>query len=151
MGSSSKGQENLTLDPWRLTLSWDGKFDTGAYVDNGTYIIRVCAEGADGMGLATDEAVVEVKTPFQLSNVKVDPADKKFSTLGGIDRITVSYNISKDSLVTAIVHNQNGDYVATLANGEEVIGANNPSYPRSFVWRGNYPDADSSTIVSGNL
>ncbi|MFH1386445.1 MAG: FlgD immunoglobulin-like domain containing protein [bacterium] len=131
------------------SLEWNGQYDTGAYVDNGTYIVRVRAEGADGVGMATDEAIVQVKTPFELSNLKVEPLDRKFSALGGIDRVSVFYNVSKDSIVTATVQKQNGDYVATLLNGTEVLGTTNPNNQLTFAWKGNYPDPDSGLVVPG--
>ncbi|MFA5035190.1 MAG: hypothetical protein WC500_05370, partial [Candidatus Margulisiibacteriota bacterium] len=82
-------------------LDWDGRLDTGAYVDNGNYIVRVIAEGVDGQGLASAEAVVNVTTPFELK-VK-EATNKEFSSLSVPDRVSVFYNVSKDALITAQV------------------------------------------------
>ena len=134
MGSHS----SLTTYNLSLTTSWDGRLDTGAYVDNGAYIVRVIAEGADGRGLASDEAVVNVTTPFELK-VK-EATNKEFSSLSVPDRVSVFYNVSKDALITARVQKENGDFVAGLAVGKE-----------GLVWTGNYPNSDSTQVVtSGN-
>ncbi|MFA5894007.1 MAG: FlgD immunoglobulin-like domain containing protein, partial [Candidatus Margulisiibacteriota bacterium] len=149
VSSMGKAAESSNLERSTQTIDWNGKLDTGAYVDNGSYIVRVRAEGVDGVGVATDEAMVEIKTPFEISNLRADPADRKFSTIGGIDRVSVFYNVSKDSIVTANVFDSSDKYVATIANGKEVLGTTNLNNQLSVVWRGNFPDPDSGTVVTG--
>ena len=127
-------------------LDWDGRLDTGAYVDNGNYIVRVIAEGVDGQGLASAEAVVNVTTPFELK-VK-EATNKEFSSLSVPDRVSVFYNVSKDALITAQVQKENGEFVASLAAGKEGLGTL-PTNPLSLVWTGNYPDSDSTQVVTG--
>ncbi|MFA6198713.1 MAG: FlgD immunoglobulin-like domain containing protein [Patescibacteria group bacterium] len=127
-------------------IDWDGRLDTGAYVDNGSYIVRVIAEGVDGQGLASDEAVINVTTPFELK-VK-EATNKEFSSLSVPDRVSVFYNVSKDALITAQVQKENGDFVASLAVGKEVLGTL-PTNPLSLVWTGNYPASDSTQVVTG--
>ena len=127
-------------------IDWDGRLDTGAYVDNGSYIVRAIAEGVDGQGLASAEAVVNVTTPFELK-IK-ETTNKEFSSLSVPDRVFVFYNVSKDALITAQVQKENGDFVASLAAGKEVLGTL-PTNPLSLVWTGNYPDSDGAQVVTG--
>ncbi|MFA6169414.1 MAG: FlgD immunoglobulin-like domain containing protein [Candidatus Margulisiibacteriota bacterium] len=127
-------------------IDWDGRLDTGAYVDNGSYIVKVIAEGVDGQGLASAEAVVNVTTPFELK-IK-EATNKEFSSLSVPDRVSIFYNVSKDALITAQVQKENGDFVASLAAGKESLGTL-PTNPLSLVWTGNYPDNDSTQVVTG--
>lgn len=154
MSSMGKEAAETNLESANQTINWDGKLDTGAYIDSGTYIIRVRAEGADGIGVATDEAAVSLTTPYDFSVTNVSPADKAFSTIGklapssveGPDRISIFYSVSKDSIVNAAVYNSAGEFVANIAKGQEVLGVN-PNNPHSLNWKGNYPDPDSGMIV----
>jgi len=146
MASIGKEAAETNLERANQTIDWDGKLDTGAYVDSGTYIVRVRAEGADGIGVATDEAAVSVKTPYDFSVTDVSPADKEFSTIGVPDRISVFYSVSKDSIVNAAVYNSSGEFVSTIAKAEKVLGVH-PNNPHSLSWQGNYPDPESGMIV----
>jgi len=154
-----------TTNQSAASLSWDGCLDTGGYADNGTYIVRVIAEGADGIGLSTDEAVVNITTPYDFKINAVSPSDKKFSTLGAPDRVSIFYNVSKDSIVNANVYRQDGTFVSNIAQGKEVLGKTIPLPPgeggsstssqnssklgEGLYWRGNYPDSQSGQIVTG--
>ncbi|MFA4843781.1 MAG: FlgD immunoglobulin-like domain containing protein, partial [Candidatus Margulisiibacteriota bacterium] len=149
ISSMGKAAASSNLERSTQTIDWNGKLDTSAYPDSGSYVVRVRAEGVDGVGVATDESMVEIKTPFEISNLRADPVDRKFSTLGGIDRVSVFYNVSKDSIVTANVFDDSDKYVATIANGKEVLGTTNLNNQLSVVWRGNFPDPDSGTVVTG--
>lgn len=125
-------------------VSWNGKYDTGGFVDDGTYIVRVRGEGVDGRGISTDEAIVNVKTPFKFALEGV--SNKEFSTLGAPDRVSVSYKVNKDSIINAVVYDDSGNFVSRLADGAEVPGSN---YAGNLFWRGNFPAADSSQIKNG--
>ncbi|MBI5701146.1 hypothetical protein HZC34_04775 [Candidatus Saganbacteria bacterium] len=150
MANSSQPTANSgAVSGMPLAVSWDGKYDTGSYVDSGSYIIRIVAEGADGVGVATDEAAINIVTPYNLSIKEVSPTDKKFSTLGMPDRVSVFYNVSKDSIVSASVYDSAGNFKAKILDGQEVLGSPNPNNPLSFYWKGNYPDPDSRRVVSG--
>jgi len=143
--SSQKGGYN----PSSSTCNWDGKLSTGGYADSGNYIVRVRAEGADGVGIATAEGKVSITTPFEVKNIETTNAT--FNTLGAPDRVTVSYNVSKDSKITALVYDYSKNLVAILLSDEKVLGVLNSNNKHSFSWKGNYPLSNSSTIVtSGN-
>jgi|GEM_PF-3387628 flagellar hook assembly protein FlgD len=130
-------------------IDWDGKLATGGYADNGDYFIRVRAEGVDGLGVATDEAVLAVTTPFDLQLKEITPADKQFNPIGLPDRLAAFFNVSKDAIISAAVYDENGQYVASLVKGAEVLGNTNPTHPFNICWRGNYPDPDSGQVVNG--
>ncbi|MBU0574403.1 MAG: hypothetical protein KKH83_08015, partial [Candidatus Margulisbacteria bacterium] len=130
---------------------WNGKFDTGGYVDNGNYIIRVRAEGADGKGISVEEKRIEVTTPYEIANLEV--TNKEFSPLGVLDRVSVFYNISKDSLVSAYVYSSEGGksisrLLAILCENKEILGMMNKYNRDTIVWKGNYPDPESGTVVT---
>jgi flagellar hook assembly protein FlgD len=147
MGSASGGSDTQNVGRSASSgIEWDGKLDTGAFVDDGNYVIRVRAEGVDGFGIATDEAQVKVVTPFELKNVEA--VNKSFSPLSAPDRISVFYNLSKDALVSAYVYDESGGLKAILKEGEKVLGALNPNNRYSLSWRGNYPTPDSGTVVT---
>jgi hypothetical protein len=146
VSSMGRAAESSNLERSTQNIEWNGKLDTGAYVDNGTYIIRVRAEGADGVGVATDEALVEIKTPFSMSVKEVTPANREFSSLSMPDRVSVQYTVSKDSLVTANVFDSNGQFKAKISDSVEVLGSAN-AY--NLSWRGNYPDPESGQVATG--
>ncbi|MBU0501998.1 MAG: hypothetical protein KJ811_01980, partial [Candidatus Margulisbacteria bacterium] len=146
MGSGSPVEEGR-LERATQTINWNGRLDTGAFVDSGTYIIRVRAEGADGLGISTDEAVVNVTTPFDFNLKSISPMDKEFSTIGAPDRVSVYYTVSKDSIISANVYKSNGEFVAKLLEGEEVLGVD-PGNPHVVSWRGNYPEPDSGLLAA---
>ncbi|MBI5699339.1 Ig-like domain repeat protein [Candidatus Saganbacteria bacterium] len=127
-------------------IEWDGKLDTGAFADDGEYLVKVRAEGVDGFGIATDEARVRVVTPFELK--KVEAINRNFSPLSAPDRVSVSYNLSKDSLVSAYVFDESNNLISTLLEGERIPGALNPNNKYSLSWRGNYPAPNSATVVT---
>ncbi|MFC1496498.1 FlgD immunoglobulin-like domain containing protein [Candidatus Margulisiibacteriota bacterium] len=146
MGSSS---ENGGYNPSVSGADWDGRLETGAFADSGTYTVRVIAEGIDGIGLATAEKQIKITTPFEVTNIET--VNKTFSTLGAPDRVSVYYNISKAANASAYVYDYNHKLVCTLLENEPVNGAISDQNKHSFSWKGNYPKADSSTIVtSGN-
>ncbi|MCX5726943.1 MAG: Ig-like domain repeat protein, partial [Candidatus Saganbacteria bacterium] len=139
----------LTPTPYSLTPTvWDGKLDTGAFADNGKYIVRIRAEGVDGNGLSTDEAVVSIKTPFELKDIQVE--NPKFDPVGAPDRVSIFYNLSKDALVSAKVYRAGwgGGLVSTLTEEAYVPGNLNSDRKLSISWRGNYPNAGGTQTVS---
>lgn len=141
---------NGGYNPFSSGCEWDGKLDTGSYADSGDYIVRVRAEGTDGFGLSTDEAKIKIKTPFEVTDIKVTPENKRFYTLGLPDRISVFYNVSKDSNVSAYVYDYSKNLIATLFENKKVLGTAAVGGPRSsVVWKGNYPDPKSGAIVTG--
>ncbi len=148
MGSAlASGQAVESQVP--LSFEWDGKIDTGAYADSGNYIVRAIAEGSDGFGVSTDESYVNITTPYELSNVEA--TNKTFSSLSTPDRVSVFYNVSKDSYVSAYVYDESGNYKATILENDLVLGGTNPNNRNSFYWKGNYPNSDSGTVaISGN-
>jgi len=151
--ASSKGQGSSSggHNPFSSGCEWDGKLDTGAYADSGNYIVRVRAEGVDGFGLSTDEAKIKIKTPFEVKNIEVSPDNHTFNTLGSPDRVSVFYNVSKDSNVSAYVYDYSKNLIATLFENKSVLGGLNPLNKHSLYWKGNYPDPKSGAIVtSGN-
>ncbi|MFA4844227.1 MAG: FlgD immunoglobulin-like domain containing protein [Candidatus Margulisiibacteriota bacterium] len=146
LGGQPAEAKPANLERATQTVLWDGKFDTGGYVDNGTYIIRLRAEGTDGLGVATDEAIIQVKTPYEFAVKEITPNNREFTTIGLPDRVTIQYSVSKDSIVNALVQKSNGELLATLANGEEVLGVQ-PNNPHALSWRGNYPDPESGLMA----
>ncbi|MFC1510780.1 FlgD immunoglobulin-like domain containing protein [Candidatus Margulisiibacteriota bacterium] len=146
MGGQVAEAESANLERSTQTVDWTGRLDSGAYVDSGAYIIKVRAEGADGVGVAVDEKVVNITTPYDFAVTSVSPSDKEFSTIGAPDRISVYYAVSKDSIINANVYNSSGQFVAKVLEGEEVLGVH-PNNPYSLSWLGNYPEPDSGTMV----
>jgi len=146
LGSGAKGQGSSGNKSSTSGIDWDGKLDTGGFADDGEYLIKVRAEGVDGFGIATDEARVRVVTPFELKNVEA--INKNFSPLSAPDRVSVFYNLSKDSLVSAYVYDESNNLIATLLEGVRISGALNPDNKYSLSWRGNYPLPDSATVVT---
>jgi len=149
MGGNASGTDQTNLERETQTVNWDGKLDTGGYVDSANYIIRVRAEGVDGIGVATEEALVKVSTPFDLKIKEVTPKERVFSSLSAPDRISVFYNVSKDSIVSASVYDSSDKFLSKLIENEEVLGNPNPSNSLSVTWRGNYPDPESGLVVNG--
>ncbi|MBU0672149.1 MAG: Ig-like domain repeat protein, partial [Candidatus Margulisbacteria bacterium] len=130
------------------TLNWDGKLETGAFVDSGNYIIRVRAEGTDGTGLTIVEKNLTVNTPFELANVNV--SSTTFNPIGLPDRVTVFYNISKDALIKLQVYElgkTQGLPLAVIDGGLE-LGKTNPDFPHTISWRGNFPDNEGTQVVT---
>ncbi len=128
-------------------VNWDGKLDTGGFVDSGSYTVRVRSEGADGVGLATDEAQVQIETDFDVPNVET--VNQSFSPVGAPDRVSIYYNLTKDSYITAYVYQDgNGTPVATITSEAFVQGNLNPNFKHVLSWRGNYPNPDSSQFFT---
>ncbi|MFC1540438.1 hypothetical protein ACFL4J_00185 [Candidatus Margulisiibacteriota bacterium] len=146
MGGQVSEAKPANLARATQTIEWDGKLDTGAFVDNGAYIIRVRAEGADGIGVASDEALVSIGTPYELKVASIAPADREFSTISVPDRLSVYYTVSKDSIITASVYTANGTFVSKLLEAEAVLGVQ-PDNPHSVSWLGNYPEPSSGLLV----
>ncbi|OGC32730.1 hypothetical protein A3J90_02515 [candidate division WOR-1 bacterium RIFOXYC2_FULL_37_10] len=144
MGSQGQGSSKASCAG---EIAWDGRLDTGSYANNGAYIIKTIAEGADGLGLSTDEAIVNITTPYEFNLQSISPSDKTFSTLGLPNNLSVFYNVSKDSIVTADIYNESGEHIANLAKGEQCSGAINRA--TTLSWHGNYPNADSTQVVTG--
>ncbi|NQT29892.1 MAG: Ig-like domain repeat protein, partial [Candidatus Saganbacteria bacterium] len=140
------GDETEDYEASSQSLSWDGKLDSGAYVDDGTYIVRVRAEGADGIGMATDEATVNVSTPYDFAITSVSPSDREFSTISVPDSVSVYYTVSKDSIINAVVYAASGTAVSSIVSGEEVLGVDSGN-PYCLTWQGNYPDPESGLLV----
>ena len=130
------------------TVSWNGKTDSGAFVDSGDYLVRVRAEGADGSGLTMIEKMINVTTPFELTNVKANT--DSFNPLGLPDRVTVSYNLSKDARITLKVYKPdiiNPELLATIDDGV-ILGNTNSDVPHQISWRGNFPDQNGTQVVT---
>jgi flagellar hook assembly protein FlgD len=129
-------------------VNWDGKLDTGGFADSGVYTVRVRSEGADGAGLATDEAQVQVETDYDISNVEA--VNKSFSPVGAPDRVSIYYNVSKDSYITAYVYQDGSDTpVATITSEAFAAGNMNTNHKHVINWRGNYPNPDSTQFFNG--
>jgi hypothetical protein len=126
---------------------WDGKIDTGAFVDSGNYIIRVRAEGADGMGLTVAERNIKVTTPFELANLQVSSAS--FNPLAAPDRVTVSYNISKDARIALKVFRPGDSSPLAIIDDGVQLGRTSASFPHQISWRGNFPDKEGTQVVTG--
>lgn len=130
----------------RRSLVWDGREDNGAFVPSGNYLVRARVEACDGLGLATDEKPLKITTPFELTNLKIN--NSFFNPIGVPDRVTVSYNLSKDAHVYLKVYQPGqGDPIAVIDDGIK-LGQVNPDVPHKLSWRGNYPDIDSSAFVA---
>jgi flagellar hook assembly protein FlgD len=133
------------------TVKWNGKFETGAYVDSGIYKIRAVAEGVDGIGLSTDEAQIEVETDFDLTNV--EGTNLSFDPFGMPNSTTVRFNLTKDSYITAYVYKEGvPDPVCTITREALYKGAPDPAHKISISWKGNYPTPDSNQMyTTGNF
>jgi flagellar hook assembly protein FlgD len=138
------------------TVEWDGKLDTGGFVDSGVYTIRIRAEGADGIGLATDEAQIEVETEYDISNIET--VNKTFSSVGalaptgasGPDRVSVYFNLSKDSYISAYVYDGSSpNPVCTITTESFMMGNMNQNRKHVISWKGNYPMPDSALMFTG--
>ncbi|OGC13706.1 hypothetical protein A3D23_03210 [candidate division WOR-1 bacterium RIFCSPHIGHO2_02_FULL_53_26] len=128
------------------TTNWNGKTEAGAFVDGGDYIVRVRAEGADGAGLTMIEKPIKISTPFELSNVKAQTSS--FDPLGIQDRVTVSYNISKDARIFLKVFQAgSADPLSVIDEGIQ-LGKLNADHPHTISWRGNYPDQNGTQVVT---
>lgn len=128
------------------SINWDGKTASGGFVDNGNYVVRVRAEGADGSGLTMVEKNLKITTPFEITNLVANTSS--FSPVGLPDRVTVSYNLSKDAQIRLKVYKvSDSNPIAIIDNGAQ-LGRTNPDYPLTISWQGNYPDKASAQVVT---
>ena len=135
-GQSSSGQ----------TINWDGKVESGAFVDSGDYLVRIRAEGADGSGLTMIEKMITVTTPFELTNAKANTGS--FNPLGLPDRVTVSYNVSKNARMLLKVYKEGDPNPLAIIDDGVQLGKTNSDYPHTISWRGNYPDQNGTQVVT---
>ena len=127
--------------------TWDGLTDYGAYVDSGTYTIRITAGGTDGSGYAVSETTVNIQTPFTVQNIGMSPTDGQFDAFNSpINAVTAKYIVNKDIHATAVILDQAGTTISVLTD-QDILGS---KAEKNIIWNGAYPTAESnSRVVSG--
>ncbi|WP_121610636.1 S8 family serine peptidase [Mesobacillus foraminis] len=110
----------------KVSASWDGKQDNGAYVANGTY--KVVARATNGKETLYRTASIKVsdkvKPSIKLgSSVLFSPAAK--------GKLTISYQLNKSAKVTAVIYDKNNKSVKTLLQNRSLSGGK-----KSLTWDG---------------
>jgi flagellar hook assembly protein FlgD len=129
---NSKGQTLKTLMNYykstgkKLTVTWDGKQNSGVYVPSGTYkILAKVTNGKDTLYKGASVKVIDKVIPsIQLSSsVAYSPALSS--------KVTIPFQVNKNAIVTATILDRFNKTVKTLLNNSAVsVGK------RSVSWDG---------------
>ncbi|RLA81370.1 MAG: hypothetical protein DRG33_00725, partial [Deltaproteobacteria bacterium] len=135
------------INPFHLPLKladnhifWDGEYPWGAFVDNGTYAIKVTAEGIEYPGIVTEEANIEVESQLAFTGFKITPQDKTFTPTdptSDINTLTIEYALNKGAYLTVeVIEEETGEVLRKLLDGAKRAGGKEVVYRIS--WDGGY-------------
>ncbi|MDR2429003.1 MAG: hypothetical protein LBD62_04280, partial [Candidatus Margulisbacteria bacterium] len=130
-----------------LNLTWDGRLADGGYSDSGEYYFQLSCYHTTGDGFKREIITFNIETPFAAQSGGLTPADGSFDAFGELNKITLAYQVNKDSYLRAVVLDESGATVSVLPE-EKILGSERFKY---LSWNGAYPDfAGRQRLVSGN-
>jgi flagellar hook assembly protein FlgD len=110
----------------KVTVSWDGKMDNGAYVPSGTY--KVLAKATNGKKTVyrnTTVKTIDKVTP------SIQVAKNTFYSPPAKGKLVLPYHLNKSAKVTATIYDRNNKVVKKILNNRSIS-----SGKRSLVWDG---------------
>ncbi|MEA3494010.1 MAG: Ig-like domain-containing protein [Candidatus Margulisiibacteriota bacterium] len=116
-------QYNASTSPGNQTIEWDGKNNSGAYVDDGEYIYYIYA----GPNIVKKSGVIKVERSSEISSTSLSEEYISPNSDGIKDSTAISYTLSENATVNIEVSDSDGTVVKSFsASGNQ--GANSSSW-----------------------
>ncbi|MBT2678802.1 S8 family serine peptidase [Bacillus sp. ISL-35] len=110
----------------KVTVSWDGRMDNGAYVTSGTYkVLAKATNGKKTVYKSTTLKTIDKVTP------SIQVASSIFYSPPVRGKLVVPYHLNKSAKVTATIYDRNNKLVKKILNNSSIS-----SGKRSLVWDG---------------
>jgi subtilisin family serine protease len=110
----------------KVTVSWDGRMDNGAYVPSGTYkVLAKATNGKKSVYKSTTVKTIDKVTP------SIQVASSIFYSPPVRGKLVVPYHLNKSAKVTATIYDRNNKLVKKILNNSSIS-----SGKRSLVWDG---------------